>query len=207
MTNNEARGEQTSLNQSIDFILASTSPRRADLLRRAGYRFEIVAPAVEERIGKQETAADLVLRLATEKAKRVARDYPQHIIVAADTVVYQAPRIFGKPKDADEALAMLMQLSGSWHEVFTGFAVCTPTRCMQKVVTTRVKMVAAPAKWLIDYIATGEPFDKAGGYGIQGAGCVLIETIVGDFFNVMGLPMSALAAVLAELTIVPFKID
>ncbi|HTZ72491.1 MAG TPA: nucleoside triphosphate pyrophosphatase [Candidatus Aquilonibacter sp.] len=176
-------------------ILASGSPRRAEILRNAGFSFEVCPAHVDESLRPNESAAAYVLRLAESKAESVAgRVKPPDaaLVMGADTTVVCAGEILGKPGDAAEAVEMLRKLSGAAHEVLTGLAIIntlTKERALH-VETTRVTFLALSPEEIDRYIATGEPFDKAGGYGIQGIGGRFVSRIEGCYFNVMGLPLS-----------------
>ena len=179
-------------------ILASSSPRRRELLTRMGYAFETCSPNVDEHV--EGHARDIVAALAQRKARAAASHCEQGVIIASDTLVSLDGVPLGKPADAAEAREMLSALSGREHEVFTGVCVMDAetgefqTRVVRTGVTFRD---IAPAE--IDaYIATGEPMDKAGAYGIQGKGMVYIEALHGDFYTVMGLSGAKLKRFLKE---------
>jgi septum formation protein len=180
----------------IRLILASGSPRRAQILRDAGFSFEVQPAFVDESLVPGERAEDYVLRLAKEKAQIVAaaaaKNSDRAFIIGADTTVVCDGRIFGKPEHPAEAREMLRALSGKTHEVRTGVAIIRAADGLQAggVETTRVTFLPLSQDQIDAYIATGEPFDKAGGYGIQGLGGKLIPRIEGCYFNVMGLPLS-----------------
>ncbi|HEV2616531.1 MAG TPA: Maf family protein [Candidatus Acidoferrales bacterium] len=192
--------------QKFKLILASASPRRAEILRNAGFAFEVMAPRVDESLRPNETAADYVLRLAEEKARttrcqlsdKLARD--SSVIVGADTVVVIDNEILGKPSSPENAGEMLRRLSGKTHEVYTGLAVVPGNGTARTAVErTRVTFAHLNEKEIEDYIAGGEPFDKAGAYAIQGHGGKFISRIEGCYFNVMGLPLSRLYSLLREI--------
>lgn len=185
-------------------ILASASPRRRELLEQIGIEFDVVVSSEsEENIDKalppDVYTTELALLKAAAAAKTLAslKKYGK-IIISADTVVYCDGKILGKPKDADDARNILMKLSGSTHEVYTGFCVMRTEDgyAVSKSVKTTVKFKNLTDTMIDGYIRTQEPFDKAGAYGIQGMGSVLIDEIIGDYFNVVGLPLSALYEVL-----------
>ena len=183
-------------------ILASTSPRRAELLRQIGLEFQVVASHwVEEPPTAAVRPDDYVARLARHKAEQVAATVPTGIIIGADTVVVSDGVILGKPADPAQAAAMLSSLSGKEHSVFTGVAlIAVPEgQVMTFAEETRVTFRRLPPAEIRNYVATGEPLDKAGAYGIQGKGALLVERIQGCYFNVVGLPLSRLAAALTEL--------
>ena len=183
-------------------ILASKSPRRCELLKRIGLDFDVIPSRVdEEGFVQGETPRDYVLRLSGAKASDVGNQHPDCWVIGADTIVYVDGVILGKPKDREEAMEMLRQLSGKEHSVLTGFSV----NCVGKgkrdraAVQTSVKvkpLTEAEMRW---YVQTGEPFDKAGGYGIQGIGSFMIESIRGSYTNVVGLPVCELIEMLSRL--------
>lgn len=177
-------------------ILASGSPRRAEILNNAGFSFDVQPVDVDESLLPNEDAEDYVLRLAKAKAQNVAvsaaKNSARAFVIGADTTVVCGGRIFGKPENAAEARDMLRALSGTAHEVHTGIAIVrTPDGLQASAVeTTRVTFLPLSQDQIDAYIATGDPFDKAGGYGIQGIGGKFIPRIEGCYFNVMGLPLS-----------------
>jgi septum formation protein len=174
-------------------VLASASPRRLALLRRLGIE-PVVRPAdVDETPRPGEAPADLAVRLATAKARAIAVD-PAELVVAADTVVAVGTRLLGKPTDRDDARRMLVELAGQDHHVVTGVAVRLGTALHAEVETTRVRFRPLDHREIEWYLATGEPDDKAGGYGLQGAGAALVEEIQGSDTNVIGLPLTLLVS-------------
>jgi len=180
----------------LDVVLASASLRRAEILRNAGIEFTAFAANVDETRRPDETADAYVKRIAAAKLEKVAgilqRRGQGDAIVAADTVVVIGSETLGKPADAADAKRMLRLLSGKTHEVHTGLAI-TPEPSVApgvRVVTTRVHFAALDDAAIDDYVATGEPLDKAGAYGIQGLGGKFVTGIEGCYFNVMGLPLS-----------------
>lgn len=183
----------------MQIVLASASPRRAFLLQMLGLDFTTAEPAIDESVLAGETAPDLVLRLACAKAEAVAPDFPDALIIAADTVVSCDGAILAKPQDNAEALAMLRQLSGRQHQVFTGLAMRCRHERFTHVACSSVTMPEHPDALLRAYLASGESLGKAGGYGIQGRGGVLVSAITGDFYNVVGLPLQALWQGFCEL--------
>jgi septum formation protein len=182
-------------------ILASASLRRAELLSAAGFEFDVVPADIDETALTNEPPQNYVLRVANAKAEHVAA-LPQtngRIVLAADTAVVAGGRLMGKPKDRDDAASMLRVLSGATHEVLTGVVVRTGTRCLDRVVTTQVQfqpLTPAEMSW---YLESGEPEGKAGGYGIQGRAARFIDRIDGSWSNVVGLPISTVYRLLAEL--------
>lgn len=178
-------------------VLASGSPRRRDILTALGLSFDVRAPAVDESVDAGETAADAARRLAGRKA-RAAGARPGELVLSADTIVALDDHLLGKPDDAAGAVSMLARLSGRTHVVVTGLALATPSRVLTAVAATRVTFRRLASAEIAAYVATGEPLDKAGSYGIQGLGAALVERIEGDFYNVMGLPIPTLLALLEE---------
>ena len=191
-------------------ILASASARRAEILRNAGFDFEVFPSSIDEARFPREEAPVYVLRVAALKARtaasrlRAKRQKDPAIIVTADTAVALDGDVLGKPGSTEDARKMLRRLSGRWHEVFTGLAVLLPRGSDQMnvgVERTRVEFAPLSSTEIDDYIETGEPFDKAGAYGIQGQGGRFVRRIEGCYFNVMGLPLSRLYTLLAELKV------
>ncbi|MGO8991562.1 MAG: Maf family protein [bacterium] len=182
-------------------ILASKSPRRYELLKQVGLDFEVVPSRVIEDFLRTESPQDHVIRLAEAKAMQVATNYPSRWVIAADTVVYIDGSILGKPKSQEEATGMLRRLSGREHWVLTGFSVChsVKKKSDQGAVRTAVKVKSLTPEEIEWYVQTGEPFDKAGGYGIQGIGSFMIESIHGSYTNVVGLPLCELIQMLLRL--------
>jgi septum formation protein len=185
-------------------ILASTSPRRAEILRDAGIVFDICVPHIEEARLPHEAAGKMVARLAEAKARAAAESSGEKnpaIIIGADTAVELDGEIFGKPRDAADAREMLSYLSGRTHYVVTGIYVLRlPDGAARSAVeTTAVTFARLDQKEIDAYVASGEPFDKAGGYAIQGRAGRYIPRIEGCYFNVVGLPLARLYALLGEL--------
>jgi septum formation protein len=170
-------------------ILASQSPRRADLLRMLGLRFDTMPADIDETYRAGEQPVPHAERLARGKAQAIAAREPAAIVIGSDTVVILDGNVLGKPRDHDEAVAMLMRLQGREHEVATGIAVCVEGMLRSGVERVRVRFRPFAEDTAGAYAATGEPMDKAGAYGIQGYGATLVERIEGDFFAVMGLPI------------------
>jgi len=173
-------------------ILASKSPRRAEILKAAGWPFEQIAANIDETRHESEDAIVYVERLAQAKAETLASQLGEGLVLGADTVVVVEGEILGQPGDDARARRMLELLNGKWHEVLTGVALIRAGKASRKVVaheSTRVRfceMSAAEIDW---YVSTGEPSDKAGAYAIQGQGGIFIEEIAGDYFNIVGLPI------------------
>jgi septum formation protein len=182
---------------SVPVVLASSSPRRRELLSLLGLSFDVAPADVDESWRNGEAPEVHTERLAREKAAAVRR--PGAVTVAADTIVVVDGEILGKPADAAEARAMLRRLAGRGHVVHTAIAVAYGERRASGVVSTRVWFRPLDGAAIAAYVATGEPMDKAGAYGIQGYGAVLVDRIEGDYFTVMGLGLARLADLLGEV--------
>jgi septum formation protein len=182
-------------------ILASQSPRRYELLKQVGLDFEVVPSKVMEDFVQGESPREHVIRLAEAKARDVAGRYPDRWVVAADTVVYIDGSILGKPKSREEAEEMLRRLSGQEHRVLTGFFVfrLEGGKSDKEAVQTTVRMKSLTSAEMEWYVKTGEPFDKAGGYAIQGIGSYMIQSIEGSYTNVVGLPLCEVIQTLTRL--------
>jgi septum formation protein len=172
-------------------ILASSSPRRADLLRSIGVEFEIAPSQVQERPHTGEAPADYITRLARAKVISIARKREQGLVIGADTIVVLDGKILGKPVDEADAARMLRSLSGRWHAVMTGVALYDVATRQEvadydKTLVRFGQMNEPEIDW---YVKSGEPMDKAGAYGIQGLAGLFIEEIAGNYFNVVGLPL------------------
>lgn len=188
------------------FILASASPRRAELLKQVGLEFEIIPSNIEEIINYDESPSEIVKKLSEQKAfdvaKRISTSDECKYVIGADTIVV-SDKILGKPASREDALNMLNMLSGKKHKVITGVTVVN-ARTLEKICDfeeTSVFMRELSASEVDSYINTGEPFDKAGGYGIQGMGALLIDKIEGCYFNVVGLPLTKLSKMLKYFNI------
>src|SRR5690242_13235538 len=188
----------------MKIVLASASPRRAEILRNAGIPFEVLAAQVDETRRAGELRGDYVRRLALEKARAAAADANADsgdcLFVGADTVVVAGDEILGKPESPADARRMLRKLRANVHEVHTGLAVVRRPRTAESVIdeVTRVTFGPLSDEEIENYVATGEPFDKAGAYGIQGIGGRYVTRIEGCYFNVMGLPLARLWSLLQE---------
>ena len=171
-------------------VLASGSPRRAEILERAGWPYEIIVAGIDETVLLNEEAAAYVQRLARSKAEKVASGLDHGLVLGADTTVVIDYQILGQPVDAADARRMLDLLNAKWHEVLTGVAlVRVGGEARVGYETTRVRFAEMSDEEIDWYIGTGEPFGKAGAYGIQGQASLFIEQIEGDYFNIMGLPI------------------
>jgi septum formation protein len=187
---------------STKLILASASPRRAEILRAAGFTFTVMSSAVDETPVPGESAQDMVQRLADSKAELVAaRAVGPAIVIAADTAVLIDGEILGKPRTTDDARQMLAKLAGHVHDVITGVTIIRLPDAERRtfVETTHVHFAHLTPEELTSYLATDEPFDKAGAYAIQGRAARYIPRIEGCYFNVVGLPLARLCFSLAEL--------
>lgn len=185
-------------------ILASASPRRRELLRMLGLDFEILVSNAEESKGElPDSPGEQVIELAARKAGEIAGLHPDALVIAADTIVVAEKQILGKPGDEEDARRMLSFLSGRWHEVYTGVALVKAAEKKRLVdyERTRVKFRPLSREEIDRYIRSGEPMDKAGAYGIQGLGAVLVERIEGCYFNVVGLPLTKLTLMLKEFDV------
>lgn len=188
-------------------ILASKSPRRKELLKQIGIPFVVVVSDAEEVSGNSWTPAALVVENAKRKARAVAEKYPDSPVLGADTVVSSEGKIFGKPKDKDEARKMLTALSGKMHEVTTGLALINRNEIRTTNVTTKVFFDTMTKADIDAYIATEEPMDKAGAYAIQGKAARFIEKIEGSYSNVVGLPLNTLIQLGKGLNLFPLAVS
>ena len=181
-------------------VLASGSPRRQELLQRMGITdFDVRVPRTEEAYPAGLSPRQVVEHISREKAEAAAKlCTPEEIVITADTMVFLDEARLGKPADEADALRMLTALQGRRHTVCTGVTVRQGDRVLTESESTEVYFRAATRGELLGYIATGEPMDKAGAYGIQGLGALLVEKINGDFFNVMGLPVLRLSRMLGQ---------
>jgi septum formation protein len=171
-------------------ILASQSPRRAQLLEMLGLRFEVAPADIDETYRAGEEPGAHAERLAREKAEAVAAREPDALVIGSDTVVVLEGEVLGKPRDDEDAVRMLLRLQGRTHEVATGAAVVAGGRTHSLLERVRVHFRAFDERTARAYVATGEPRDKAGAYGIQGFGATVVDRIEGDFFAVMGFPVA-----------------
>ncbi len=183
-------------------VLASASPRRQELLRKAGIRFEVQPAHIPEDALPGESAKECAERLAREKALAISRQRPDDFVLGADTVVVVDGQLLGKPSDAADAARMLRLLSGREHQVITGVCLVVRGRPSVASETTSVTMSEISEKEITDYIASGEPMDKAGAYGIQGLASRWIPRIEGDYCNVVGLPVALVWGMLRQAGVV-----
>ena len=184
----------------MQVILASASPRRLALLQQIGIEATVCPADFDEVSGSAVQAEDVVLANAVGKCQAVVKIKGDSLpVIAADTVVVAEGEILGKPQDAEDAIAMLKQLSGKTHKVLTGIAVSYAGEMLAEVCETKVVFRDLTDEEIKNYVATGEPIDKAGAYGIQGKGAVLVEKIDGCYNNVVGLPLTRMQLILAKL--------
>ena len=188
--------------EKLPLILASSSPRRAELLQAAGISFRVQAANVDEAVQTGERSIDYVIRLAREKASVVAELCQESaVVLGADTIVVIENELIGKPADEDDARRMLRMLSGKWHEVLTGVALIAPREARTDAATTRVKFAPLSDDEIEWYVESGEPSDKAGAYAIQGLASRFVERIEGSYSNVVGLPVETVWRLLKEMGI------
>lgn len=192
------RHTQTQQPIAAQVILASASPRRRELLDRLAIPFTVIPANIEEHPWRHETPQTYAQRIATDKALVIAQRFPAAVVLGADTVVTIDQQILGKPSDAEDAKRMLTHLSGRLHQVITGLACLHQRRqfCHQVSVCTAVRFRDLSATEIEHYVATDEPFDKAGAYAIQGQAAAFVEQLDGCYTNVVGLPLSHTAALL-----------
>ncbi|HKY22605.1 MAG TPA: Maf family protein [Vicinamibacterales bacterium] len=180
-------------------ILASASPRRAELLRAAGISFDVFPVEIDERFHERERPEQAVARVAEAKARTAAALHPDSVVLGADTTVVIRGEVLGKPADAPDAARMLRLLSGCTHDVLTGLCVFAQERHLVHVEPTRVRMASLSDAEIAWYVSTGEAADKAGAYAIQGLASRFIEGIEGSYSNVVGLPISRVCELLRQL--------
>lgn len=182
----------------MNIILASGSPRRKEILENTNLQFSVITSDIDERIFENEEPIQLVLRLAFEKCMSVAQNNPSDLVIGADTIVVLDNEILGKPKNEEEAFNTLSKLSNREHQVITGMSIVNLEN-EKKIVDyaiSNVNFKKLTDQDIKDYISTKECLDKAGSYGIQGYGALLVEEIKGDYFNIVGLPISKLSDIL-----------
>jgi septum formation protein len=198
----EQREQMVQGNKTV--VLASSSPRRSELLRQIGLSFSLDAANVDERIIPGEDPEVYALRVARDKARIAAQRAGNGIVIAADTVVVLGDRILGKPADKQDAIRMLRLLSGKEHKVITGLSVMDAAtgKTVSKAVVSGVRFRRLREEEISAYVDSGEPLDKAGAYGIQEKGALLVERVEGCYFNVVGMPLATLGAILEEFGVV-----
>ncbi len=188
-------------------ILASGSPRRRMLLESLGVDFQAVSPDVDETFDESMPPSAAAQHIAHKKAAEVVLEYPGCAIIAADTIVVLESTILGKPANEAQAFDMLCALSGRWHEVITGVCIAHNGQSYALAESTKVRFRDLSESFINWYISTKEPMDKAGAYGIQGYGSLIVDRIEGDFYNVMGFPVSRIMGELDRLNIYKFGRD
>jgi septum formation protein len=182
-----------------NLILASGSPRRKDLLQQIQLSFTVSISHADESYSENSPPHEVVMELAKRKAVSVAKDHPGSFVIGSDTVVVHRDEILGKPTDSNHAKEMLRALSGNTHSVYTGVAIVNDDQQKLFYKKTDVTFWELEEEEIDTYTASGEPFDKAGGYGIQGFGAFLVKEIHGDYFSVVGLPISQVYRSLQEM--------
>jgi len=195
--------QQDSMSEQRTIILASGSPRRKELLSLIGLKFKVDVSDFEENLGLKLKPHELSKYLSFEKARAVAHNYKNAVIIAADTFIVFRGKLLGKPHTEKEAMRMLTLLNGKSHSVITGYTVLDTTtgKKSSRSVETKVWFRNMAEDELRAYVRTGEPLDKAGAYAIQGIGSLIVKKIEGDYFNVIGLPVASLAATLKKFDI------
>lgn len=182
----------------MDIILGSNSPRRKELLRQIGYQFTVVSPDIDENIDGVNLV-DMVEKISLEKAKSLQAKYYGNLIICADTIVVVNDQHLGKPINKDDAFRMIKMLQNNVHQVYTAVTVVYLDNVYKFCVQTDVYVNDMDDEEILEYISTDEPYDKAGGYGIQGVFAKHIDRIDGDYYNVMGLPISRLDKLIKEI--------
>ena len=179
-------------------VLASQSPRRLELLKQITSQFKVVPSSIEEKIDYGLRPEENARLLARAKAEDVAKNYPECWVIGADTIVTLHQEILGKPVDTADAQRMLRRLSGKEHRVATGICVVSPKKTLDKAITSKVRFKSLANEEIINYVQTGEPMDKAGGYAIQGIGSFMIREFSGSKTNIIGLPIDELKVLLEK---------
>ena len=193
------KGETATIVEMKKLILASQSPRRKELLEMLNLPFEVIPSDSKEVIDLSKPIEEAIAEVAHQKAKRVAEDHADAIVIGSDTVVSIEGKILGKPKDEEDAKCMLRELSGKVHQVITAVAIISSSQEERFSCVTDVEFFDLSDEEIEEYVASGEPMDKAGAYGIQGLSAKYIEKINGDYFNVVGLPVSRLYIAMKEI--------
>jgi septum formation protein len=181
------------------FILASNSPRRKELMELLGFDYEIITANGDEDVPANQSPEETVTDLAYQKALAVFRFHRDRVVLGFDTLVHTDTSIYGKPKDQADAFQMLKELSGKTHVVVTGVAILTKAKSKSFYTKTSVTFYPMTDQEIQDYIATGEPMDKAGAYAIQGYGARFVEQVQGDYFTIVGMPIARLYHELKEM--------
>ena len=184
----------------MNIILASASPRRREILENTNVKFDVISSSIEELVLEGESPCQMVMRLAFEKGIDIASKRKSDLVISADTIVVLDNTVLGKPKDEEEAKLMITNLSGRTHQVITGISLINLENDKKVIdyVISNVKFKNLSEDDINDYIKTKESLDKAGAYGIQGYGAILVEEIQGDYFNIVGLPISKLSDLLKK---------
>ena len=184
----------------MDIILASASPRRKEILENTNLKFRIIKSDIDEKILEGESPQQVAMRLSFEKCMDISCNNESSLVIGADTIVVLDDMILGKPKDKDEAYCMLKKLSNRVHQVITGISLINleGNKKIIDYVVSNVKFKDLSEEDIKDYIQTDESLDKAGAYGIQGYGALLVEEIKGDYFNIVGLPISRISDLLKQ---------
>ena len=182
-----------------NLILASQSPRRKELLEKCGYPFSIIVADKDETIDFSLSLEDAIQTLAYKKAEKIFNDHKEDVVIGSDTIVTINSQILGKPKDKNHAFNMLKSLSGKTHQVITGLAVITKDKVYKTVSVNDVTFYDLSDEEIYKYIETNEPMDKAGSYAIQGIASRYIKSINGDYYAIMGLPVSKLYHILKDI--------
>ena len=191
------------MQKATKIILASSSPRRIELLKSLGLKFKVIPADIEEKFDRNLSPVQIACKLAEEKAEVIKQKIKDSsaIIIAGDTIVVLGKKILGKPRTKKEAEQMLSLLSGKTHIVVTGLCVIQGKKKVVSHVSTKVRFHKSNKSIIRGYVNSGEPMDKAGAYAIQGKGVILVEKIQGDYFNVIGLPLLKLSEMLQEFGI------
>lgn len=185
--------------ENVNVVLASKSPRRSELLKLIKRNFSVIPPDAEEIVPPEFLPEDVPMYLAAQKALVVAENHPDSLVIGCDTVVILGGDILGKPHDKEHAFKMLSALSGKTHSVVSGVCLCYKGRTLTFDEKTLVSFYPLNEKDILEYIATGSPMDKAGGYGIQDSAALFVKKINGDYYNVVGLPVARLKREIARL--------
>lgn len=200
------KGElQLKITTTEQFILASESPRRKELFGKLGIPFEVKASGAAEKVESNRSVEEIAMYIAIDKTTAILQENPSAIVIAADTIVSLGDELLMKPKDHAEAKAFLQKLSGNTHQVTTGVAIYGEEVSISFAETTSVKFFQLSEEHIDAYVATGDSLDKAGAYGIQTLGGLFVESIQGDYNNVIGLPISRLFKVLLSLGLIEIE--
>lgn len=186
----------------MEIILASKSPRRIELLKLMGLEFSVHPCTAEEVIEDDWSPKQVVESLALQKAQAIFNLHPDCCVIGADTIVWLNGEVIGKPRSKEDAHSILSKLQGNTHEVYTGIAVITPNETQRRHCITQVTFSPMSQSEIDGYIASGEPMDKAGAYGMQGIGGVFVESVNGSSFNVIGMPINILYQMLKKANVI-----